>query len=170
MHNYLLSKYNYIHIKNFPKLNTMHFSILLNYKQKNKFYIFLHMIILLIFYNPNTKTRFLFKTHQINILEIKFKSENSISFFLHNFIYIYFPRIDSFSADFKFFSGKNIISFSFFKFPLIFELNSLFNSIEFLYTFINTYKFQLNFSFKKQKNAIINYCFLQYLKLPVLII
>jgi len=31
---YLLSKYNYTHIKNFPKLQTMVYNIILNYKQK----------------------------------------------------------------------------------------------------------------------------------------
>lgn len=167
---YLLSKYTYVTIKRFPKILSMSYNIILTYKQKNKFFIFLHIIIMLIFYNPSTKTRFLFKTHQMNILEINFKSEKSIFFFIHNFIYIYFPRIDSFSAELKFFSQKNIVSFSFFKLPLIFELNSLFNSIEYLYNFINSYKFQLNFILKKQKNNIINFCFLQYLKFPILLI
>lgn len=166
---YLLSKYSYTQIKNFPQIKLMTYNLVLNYKQKNKYYLFIHMIIMLIFYNPSAKTRFLFKTQQMNILELKLKSRKSIFQFLHNFIYIYFPRIDSFSTEFKFFDERNIIKFSFFKFPLIFELNTLFNSIEYLYSFINTYRFQLNLFFKKQKNFLLNYTYLQYYKLPILL-
>lgn len=166
-HNYLISKYNYIHIKNYPSIQSMTYRLVLSYKQKNKYFLFINMILMLIFYNPNTKTRFLFKTSQINILEIHFKSDNSIYNFIHNFVYIYLPQIDSFSAEFKFFSRKNSLQFTFFKFPLVFELNSLFNSIEYLYNFISNYRFQLVFNLKKQKNSLLNYTFLQYHKLPI---
>ena len=167
LNNYLLSKYNYVKLKKFPKIESMCFNLILNNKQKNKYYLFLNMILMIIFFNPNTKTRFLFKTSQINILELNFKSEHLILRFLFNFIYIYFPQIDSFTAEFKFFLKKNAIKFSFFKFPFIFELNSLFGSIDYLYSFMNNYKFQLNFILKKQKNHLLNYNVLQYYKLPV---
>lgn len=167
--NYFISKYNYTTIKNFPRIEYMNYNLVLNYKQKNKYFLFINMVLMLIFYNTNMKTRFLFKTSQTNILELSLKSEHLIFSFIENFIYIYFPQIDSFSAEFKFFYSKNIIKFTYFKFPIIFELNSLFNSIEYLYNFINNYKFQLNFFLKKQKNVLLNCNFLQYYKLPILI-
>lgn len=166
---YWISKYNNINLKNFPEIDFINYSIVLLYKQKNKYYLFINMILFLIFFNPNTKTRFLFKTTQINILELHLKSKILILKFLNNFIFIYFPLIDSFSTEFKFIMKKNTIIFSFFKFPLLFELNSLFNSIEYLYTFLNNYKSQLQISFKKQRNNMSNYSLLQFYKLPLLI-
>lgn len=165
----LQSKYNFTNLQNYPKIISMNLNIVLYYKQKHKYFLFINIILLLIFFNINTKTRFLFKSTQINILQLSIKSDKLISKFLVNFLNIYFPLIDSFSAEFKFFSQKNIFKFSFFKFPLIFELNSLFTSLEHLYNFLNNYKFQLQFNLVKQKNFLLNYNYLHILKLPILL-
>ena len=93
---------------------------------------------------------------------------NYVRFFLHNFIYNYFPLIDSFSAEFKYILKNQIITVTFYKFPLFFELNVLFLSLENLIIMLNNYKFDLRFFFKKQKNLIKNYNLLHILKFPLI--
>ena len=166
IYNLLLSKYTLKQI-NFPKIQSLFFNIILYYKQKNKFFIFISIIMLFIFFTPNFKTRFLFKISQINILQINLRNEKTIFKFIYNFIYLYFPLIDSFVTEFKYLQKKNLIKFSFFKFPLIFELNTFFHLIENLLSFLNIFKFQLKFQLKKKKNILINCNFLQMLKIPL---
>lgn len=165
-----LSKYNYISLFNFPSIINLNFNVLIYYKQKHKYILFINIIFILLFFNPNLKTRYIFKQTPINILQTTLRTQNSIIIFLNNFIYIYFPLIDSFSIENKFFiKNSNIIVFSFFKFPLLFELNTLFNSLDHLYIFLNNYKFQFELKLKKQKNNFINLNLIQFLKLPLLI-
>ena len=156
-----MSKYTYVSLFNFPKITTFNFNVVLHYKQKQKYFLFINIIILLFFFNPNIKTRFLFKISPVTLLQITLRNQNFISNFINNFVYVYLPLIDSFSAEFKNLQKKNIIKFIFFKFPLLIELNTLFTSLEHLQIFLNTYKFQLEFHFKKTKNLLSNYNFLQ---------
>ena len=142
---------------------------MVHYKQKNKYFLFITIILLFLFFNPNTKTRFLFKGSVINILQITLRNETTIFQFLTNFIYIYLPLLDSFSAEVRYLTKKNIVKFCFFKFPLLFELNNFFHSLEHLYMFLNSYKFQLEFHLKKQKNQIMHLNLMTFLKLPLLI-
>jgi hypothetical protein len=165
--NFLQSKYTFKSLLNYPKIKRLDFNIIIVYKQKNKYYLFINIILLLLFFNTNLKTQFFFKISSINILKLTLRGQNSILRFLSTFIYIYFPLIDSFSAELKFFPKKNIVTFCFFKFPLLFELNILFISLEYLYTFLNNYKFQLSFHFKKKKNYLSNYNLLQMFKFPL---
>ena len=162
-----MSKYTYKSLINLPTLIYLNFNIILHYKQKNKYFLFINLLLLILFFNPNMKTRFFFKTTSINILQINLRNQNNILQFLFKFIFIYFPLIDSFSTELKIIQKKNIVKCCFFKFPLLFELNILFLSLEYLYLFLNNYKFQLVFHFKKKKNNLINYNLLQYFKLPI---
>jgi hypothetical protein len=164
-----LLKYTLKQLNNYPKIHNLSFNVILYYKQKNKFFLFITIIMFFLFFNPNLKTRFLFKTSQINILQITLRDEKTILAFINNFIYIYFPLIDSFTAEFKYLKNKNIIKFCFFKFPLLFELHTFFQSLEHLFFFLNTYKFQLTFHLKKQKNTSIYSNLLHIIKLPLLI-
>lgn len=169
INHFLLSKYTYNTLASYPLLINFNFNVVLYYKQKHKFFLFINLLFLLLFFNPNLKTRFFFKTSPINILQINLRSSHSILQFIYNFIYIYFPLIDSFSTELKLLTKHNNVKFCFFKFPLLLELNLLFFSLEYLYIFLNTYKFQLEFIFKKQKNNLVNYNLLQLLKLPILL-
>lgn len=167
IYNFLISKYNYSLLFNSSLLKKLTFTIILYYKQKYKYYLFINIIMLLFFVNPYLKTRFLYKNNSFNILQLNLSHQRNIIIFLTNFIVVYFPLIDSFSIEFKFFKKDNIIKFCFLKFPLLFELNILFLSLEYLYIFLNNYKFQLEFHFKKRKNTLINCNFLHILKLPI---
>ena len=169
LYNFLLSKYTYNAVFSYPRIITLTFAVTLYYKQKHKFLIFLHIILLLLFTNPNMKTQFFFKTAPINLVRLQLKGSNAILCFIFNFIYIYFPLIDSFSCELKYNLRYNLIKFCFFKFPLLFELNILFLSLEYLYLFLNNYKFQLEFYLKRKKNYLVNYNFLQFLKFPILL-
>lgn len=152
LNNLILSKYNQNSITSFPKIINCNFTVALYYKQKHKYFLFINIMLLLLFVNPYIKTRFFFKTSPINIIQINLRGQNTILNFMANFIEIYFPLIDSFLIEFKFSLKHNTIKFNFFKFPLLFELNILFLSLEHLYLFINNYKFQLEFNLKKKKN------------------
>lgn len=164
-----LSKYLYKSLFEYPTILNLNFNIIIYYKQKYKYFLFMHIIFFLLFFNPNIKSRYFFKLTPVNILQLNLKKQMSIIWFLQTYIYVYFPLIDSFSAELKVSSKNNIIKFSFFKFPLVFELNALFNSLDHLYSFLNNYKFQLEFTLKKRKNNLINYNYLHYLKLPILL-
>lgn len=166
IHNLWISKYTLKQL-NYPKIQNMFFNIILYYKQKNKFFIFITILLLFLFFTPNFKTRFFFRISQINILQINLRNETTIFKFIKNFIYIYFPLIDSFAAEFKYLNKKNIIKFHFFKFPLLFELNTFFHNIEHLIIFLNSYKFQLNFHLKKKKNVSTYLNYLSMLKIPL---
>ena len=88
--------------------------------------------------------------------------------FLYNFIYIYLPFIDSFLTQWKTILNKQIISLSFFKFPLILELNVIFLEIDYLTTFMKNYKFQINLILTTQKNTAKIFNLLYQLKLPLI--
>ena len=162
-----ISKYNYTNLLFPPQIINLIFNIIIYYKQKYKYFLFINLILLLIFFNPYIKTRFFFKCSPINIIQLNLRGQNTILKFINNYIYTYLPLIDSFNAEFRFFKKKNYIKFFFFKFPLLFELNNLFISLEYLYLFLNAYKFQLEFQLIKKKNNIINYNLLHYLKFPL---
>lgn len=169
IHNLWLSKYTLKQLNNYPKIQSLSFNAVIYYKQKNKFFLFITIIMLFLFFTPNLKTRFFFKISHINILQIILRTEKMIFHFLYNFIYIYFPSIDSFTADLKYLTKKNIIKFCFFKFPLQFELNTFFHSLEHLLIFLNSYKFQLILQMKKQKNTSTYSNLLRVFKLPLYI-
>jgi len=65
INNLWLSKYTYEKITNYPKILGLTFNVILYYKQKNKYFLFITIIMLFLFVNPNIKTRFFFLKHQI---------------------------------------------------------------------------------------------------------
>jgi len=101
----------------------------------------LHLLFLILFFSPYLKTRFLFNSSPINILQILLRSECSIAKFIHNFVNIYFPLIDSRLLELKMIPKKHVMKFFFFKFPLLLELNFFFSIFEDLQIFLNAYKF-----------------------------
>lgn len=167
---FFLSKYTFRSLSHFPRIRILNFNIILYYKQKYKHFLFLHILILLFFFNVNILTRFYLKVFPVNILQIKLRNSISLYRFLNNFFYVYFPLIDSFSTEFKVFFSQDIIKFNFFKFPLVYELNLFFLSMEYLYLFLNNYKFQLEFYLRKKRKTAVNLSLLQYYKFPLFLL
>jgi hypothetical protein len=153
---------------NYPKIISLSFNSVIFYKQKNKIFLFIK-IIYLFFFNQTSTSSFSLKNSNINILKVKLRNYNSIVTFLSTFIFIHLPLIDSFSTEFKPFLQGQVYTFCFFKFPILFELNVLFSSLEYLLVFLNNYKFELQLFFKKQKNNSKNINLLHMLKLPLLL-
>jgi len=60
IHNLWLSKYTYEKITHYPKILSLSFSAILHYKQKNKYFLFITIIMLFMFFKPYIKTRFFF--------------------------------------------------------------------------------------------------------------
>ena len=169
INNVLLSKYIYTSLLNYPRILLLTFTVLFYYKQKQKYTFFINIIFLIFFFNSNFKTRFFFKNSVVNILKLNLRGSNSIYIFISNFIFLYLPLIDSFSLECKFVFNTHNMKFCFFKFPLLFELSYVFNSLEFFYVFLNTFKFQLEFQLKKKRNSFYNSNLLQILKFPLVI-
>lgn len=162
------SKYIFTFSSISPKIILLTFSSVLFYKQKYKLFLFIKIIYLLLF-NNNIDSTFYFKHSSINLLKIKIRNYKSIVNFLFTFVYMHLPLIDSFSTEFKFSIKNQVYTFCFFKFPIFFELNVLFSSVDYLLVFFNTYKFELQLFFKKQKTNSKNINLLHMLKLPLLI-
>ncbi len=126
--NYLLSKYTYNTLLNFPSFILLNFNATFYYKQRIECLFFLHLLFLIFFFDSIISTQFN-ATKQLlplNILQIKLRSENIIIKFIKNFIYISLPFLDSFTAEFKTIFTNTVIKLCFFKFPLIYELNVFF--------------------------------------------
>ena len=164
---FFLSKYNLNSSLYYPKILTLEYKTLIYLKKKNKLFLLLNIVYLL-FFNSKIKTHFIYKNSNINIVFTKIKSQNQMYVFLYNFIYIYLPFIDSFLTQWKTILNKQIISLSFFKFPLILELNVIFLEIDYLTTFMKNYKFQINLILTTQKNTAKIFNLLYQLKLPLI--
>jgi hypothetical protein len=169
INHFLLSKYIYSSLIQYPLFINLMFNTIICFTQKNKYFLLSNLIFIFLFFNPYVKTYFFFKSSLVNIVCISLRGLMPILRFIFNFIFVYFPLIDSFFAEFKILSQTNIVKICFFKFPVLLELNSLFLSFEFLYLFLNTSKFQLEFILKKKKNDLMNYNYLHMLKLPLLL-
>lgn len=167
--NYLLSKYTYNTLLNFPSFILFNFNATFYYKQRNECLLFLHLLFLIFFFDSTIKTKFFSTKHflPLNILQLKLRSENLIFKFIKNFIYISLPFLDSFVAEFKIISTNMIIKLCFFKFPLIYELNVFFMLFDYLHIYLNTYKFQMEFYLKRKKKQIINFNYLHFFKIPL---
>lgn len=165
---YFQSKYIFTTLDNYPKLISLTFNSVIYYKQKHKLFLFIKIIYLLLF-NSTITSSFFFKNSNINILQVKLRNYTSILKFLDTFIFIHLPLIDSFSTEFKYLIRGQVYKFCFFKFPILFELNVLFSSLEYLLVFLNNYKFELQLFFIKQKTNSKNIQLLHMLKLPLLI-
>lgn len=167
--NYLLSKYTYNTLLNFPSFILFNFNATFYYKQRLECLLFLHLLFLIFFFNSRITTQYL-STKQIfplNLLQIQIRGEHGITQFIKNFVILSFPFLDSFTADFKVISVNTIIKLCFFKFPLIYELNIFFIFFDYLHIYLNTYKFQMEFCFKTKKRIVINFNYLHFLKIPV---
>ena len=82
IYNFLISKYNYSSLFNSPLLRKLTFTIILYYKQKYKYYLFINIIMLLFFVNPYLKTRFLYKNNSFNVLQLNLSHQRNIITFL----------------------------------------------------------------------------------------
>lgn len=164
---YFQSKYNTISLNNYSQIIKLTFRTLVYLKRKNKFFLFLKILHLLMF-NNKSNSFFIFKNTNINFITTVLTSKSQIFIFLHHYVNVYLPLIDSFFVDSKILFKKELITLSFFKFPLFFELNIIFSSIEYLLSFLNSYKYQLEFLLTIQKNKRKNIVFLQSLKIPLL--
>ena len=165
---FLQSKFICNNLYTYPKILLLTFSSVLFYKQKYKLFLFIKIIYLLLFNNFITSS-FYFKHSSINILKIKIRNYKFIVNFLFSYTFMHLPLIDSFSSEFKYTIKNQVYTFCFFKFPIFFELNVVFSSLEYLLVFLNNYKFELQLFFKKQKTNSKNINLLHMLKLPLLI-
>lgn len=169
--NLLISKYNYKSLLNFPLIHSLHFNVIFYYRQRIEYLIFLNILLLVFFFQPQIKTRF-YCSHieaPYNVLQIDLRKEISILKFIQNFIYVSFPFLDSFILEGRIQSNLTFVKLNFFKFPLIYELNIFFSAFDYIHIYLNAFKFQLEFHFKKKKKLLINYNYLQFLKLPIAI-
>jgi hypothetical protein len=167
--NYLLSKYTYNTLLNFPSFILFNFNTTFYYKQRVECLLFLHLLFLIFFFDSTIKTQF-FTTKQLfplNMLQIKLRSEKIIIKFIKNFIYLSLPFLDSFTAEFKIITTNTVITLCFFKFPLIYELNVFFVLFDYLHIYLNAHKFQMEFYLKKKKKVIINFNYLHFFKIPL---
>lgn len=164
---YSQSKYNLISVNNKFNILQVTFKTVIYLKKKNKFFLFLKILHLLLF-QQKAKTFFLLKNSNINFITTVLTSKKDILIFLHNYLYIYLPLIDSFLVDWKILYNRDVVSFCFFKFPIFFELSVIFLSVEHLLPLINSYKYQIDIFLIAQKNKKKNIVFLQQLKLPLL--
>ncbi|MBS1736517.1 MAG: hypothetical protein JSS98_07900 [Bacteroidetes bacterium] len=167
--NYLLSKYTYTTLLNFPTFILFNFITTFYYKQRIECLLFLHLLFLIFFFDSTLTTQF-YTTKQLmplNILQIKLRKEYTILKFVKNFIYISLPFLDTFTAEFKIIFTNTIIKLCFFKFPLIYELNVFFILFDYLHIYLNIYKFQIEFYLKTKKKPQINFNYLHFFKIPL---
>ena len=95
---YFQSKYSFMSLKKNPSILQLTFKTLIYLKKSKKYFLFLKILHLLMFNNKSI-TLFVFKKNDVNFIITSLKSIMQINIFLHNFVYIYLPLIDSFLID-----------------------------------------------------------------------
>ena len=169
INNFLISKYNYKSLLSIPVILSLNFNVIFYYRQRIEYLIFLNLLLLVFFFHSQIKTRF-YCAHieaPYNVLQIRLRTEQSILKFIQNFIYVSLPFIDSFILEGRIQYNLTFVKLNFFKFPLVYELNIFFSAFDYIHIYLNAFKFQLEFHFKKKKKLLVNYNLLQLLKLPI---
>lgn len=145
----LLSKLCILSLRSFPQIKNLTLFFIINTKQYKKNLLLLYIIINLIFGGI-----LVLKTNVINSLQIINLNvkKRKIFFFLQAFIHFYLPLLNStenvvkkaisFSTLKK---SKNwIFRLNYFSFPVISELDLMYESYELIYNFVTNYKLQLD--------------------------